>query len=244
MGAPAAADQTIAARRHGRPRRLSPEQRSRDIVAEAVEYFAEVGFEGGTRELARRLGVTQPLLYSYFPSKDDLVQEVYRRVYLDRWNPAWDDLLTDRSRPLRERLEVFYAEYTDRIFSRKWIRIYLFAGLRGVEINRWYNSIVEDSILKRLVREFRVELGLDEHASISREEIELFWTMHGGIFYYGVRKHIYGFDVLEDKQVMINNALDVYFGSAKLVLDRSGRGRSDRGASSNTTAEKNPNHRT
>jgi hypothetical protein len=37
----------------------------------------------GTRDLARRLGVTQPLLYRYFPSKDDLIKEVYRTVYLE-----------------------------------------------------------------------------------------------------------------------------------------------------------------
>ena len=27
--------------------------------------------------------MTQPLLYRYFPSKDDLIKEVYRTVYLE-----------------------------------------------------------------------------------------------------------------------------------------------------------------
>ena len=47
--------------------RLSPAERERLIVAGAVRYFAEVGFGGQTRELSRRLGITQPLLYRYFP---------------------------------------------------------------------------------------------------------------------------------------------------------------------------------
>ena len=51
-------------------RRLSPDDRRREFVAKATEFFAEEGFGGGTRDLARRLGVTQPLLYRYFPSKD------------------------------------------------------------------------------------------------------------------------------------------------------------------------------
>ncbi len=54
------------------------------IVREAVSFFAEHGFEGQTRELARRLGITQPLLYRYFPDKAALIDRVYREVFLDR----------------------------------------------------------------------------------------------------------------------------------------------------------------
>jgi AcrR family transcriptional regulator len=64
-------------------KRLSPDDRRKEFVAKATEFFADEGFDGGTRDLARRLGVTQPLLYRYFPSKDDLIKEVYRTVYLD-----------------------------------------------------------------------------------------------------------------------------------------------------------------
>src|SRR5215213_8212708 len=78
--------------------------------------------------LARRLGVTQPLLYRYFPSKDDLIKEVYRTVYLDPLETGWEQLLVDRSRPLRDRLLEFYRTYTDAIFTRKWLRIYLYSG--------------------------------------------------------------------------------------------------------------------
>src|SRR3954468_12103960 len=89
-------------------RRLSPDERSREFVAKAAEFFSEEGFGGGTRALARGLGVTQPLLYRYFPSKDDLIKEVYRTVYLDPLETGWEELLTDRSRPLRDRLQEFY----------------------------------------------------------------------------------------------------------------------------------------
>src|SRR5215469_5103058 len=102
-------------------RRLSPEDRRQEFVAKATEFFAEEGFGGGTRALARRLGVTQPLLYRYFPSKDDLIKEVYRTVYLEPLDTGWEKLLTDRTRPLRDRLLEFYRGYTDVIFTRKWI---------------------------------------------------------------------------------------------------------------------------
>ena len=89
-------------------KRLSPDDRRKEFVAKATEFFADEGFGGGTRDLARRLGVTQPLLYRYFPSKDDLIKEVYRTVYLEPLDTGWEKLLADRSRPIRDRLQEFY----------------------------------------------------------------------------------------------------------------------------------------
>ena len=128
-------------------KRLSPDDRRKEFVAKATEFFSEQGFGGGTRDLARRLGVTQPLLYRYFPSKDDLIKEVYRTVYLEPLDPGWEKLLTDRSRPIRDRLQEFYNAYTNVIFTRKWLRIYLYSGLKGLDINRWYVGVVRDKIL-------------------------------------------------------------------------------------------------
>src|SRR6201994_471815 len=92
-----------ASPKRARPKqkRLSPVDRRKDFVAKATEFFADEGFNGGTRDLASRLGVTQPLLYRYFPSKDDLIKEVYRTVYLEPFDAGWDKLLADRSRPFR-----------------------------------------------------------------------------------------------------------------------------------------------
>jgi AcrR family transcriptional regulator len=191
-------------------KRLSPDDRRADFLRKAASFFAEEGFNGGTRELARKLGVTQPLLYRYFPSKDELIAEVYRTVYLERWNPDWDDLLGDRSRPIRARLQIFYEAYTDAIFTRQWMRIYLFSGLKGLEINRWYVGLVHERVLVRIIEEYRHEVGLPLQEKPSQAELELAWVLHGGIFYYGVRKHIYASPVLDDKSRVISNALDVF----------------------------------
>jgi AcrR family transcriptional regulator len=197
----------------GRQKRLSPADRRREFVAKATEFFSDEGFGGGTRDLARRLGVTQPLLYRYFPSKDELIKEVYRTVYLEPLETGWDKLLADRSRPLRDRLQEFYSAYTDAIFTRKWLRIYLYAGLKGLDINRWYVGVVRDKILTRIIRECRHEAGLPAHGKPSASEIELAWVFHGGIFYYGVRKYIYESPVLDDKNRMISDALDAFLAS-------------------------------
>ncbi len=191
-------------------RRLSPDERRREIIAQATEFFAEHGFGGVTRELARQLGIAQPLLYRYFPSKEHLIKEVYRTVYLERWDPAWGTLLTDRSRPLMERLKEFYRGYTDVVFTRKWMRIYLFSGLKGLDINRWYlKNVVQPKILVPIINEYRHQAGLPAKKP-TQAEIELAWAFHDGIFYYGVRKVIYEAPVLRDKEQFIATTLDVF----------------------------------
>ena len=202
-------------------RRLSPDDRRREFVATATEFFSEEGFGGGTRALARRLGVTQPLLSRYFPSKDDLIKEVYRTVYLDPLETGLEKFLTDRSRSLRSRLLEFYRTYPDAIFTRKWLRIYLYSGLKGLDINRWYVGMVEDKILTRIIREYRHDVGLAVQNKPSAAELELAWVLHGGIFYYGVRKYIYESPVLEDKEQVIGDALDVFLAGFERVNETS-----------------------
>ena len=215
---------TPAKRARVKQRRLSADDRRSEFVTKATELFAEEGFGGGTRALARKLGVTQPLLYRYFPSKDDLIKEVYRKVYLEPLEIGWEKILSDRSRPLRVRLQEFYEIYTDAIFNRKWLRIYLYSGLKGLDINRWYVGMVRDKILTRILRECRHDAGLAAQGRPSAAELELAWVFHGGIFYYGVRKYIYEAPVLEDKAQMISDALDIFLAGfekmAEVATDR------------------------
>lgn len=190
--------------------RLSPEERRKDFIRKATELFSEEGFNGGTRELARRLGVTQPLLYRYFPSKEDLIKEVYRTVYLEPLDTGWEKLLSDRSSSVRERLCQFYAAYTDLVFTRKWLRIYFFSALKGLDINRWYVAFVRDKILTRIAKECRHAAGLPAQAKVTKVELEMAWVFHSGVFYYGVRKYIFDAPVLDSKEQMIGDAVDCY----------------------------------
>jgi AcrR family transcriptional regulator len=176
-----------------RRRRFSPSDRRHQIIEAAVEYFSEVGFDGSTRDLAKKLGVTQPLIYRYFPSKEDLIREVYNQVYLGRWRAEWEDLISDRRLPLRERLVTFYLRYTEVIFASEWMRIYLFSGLRGLGINQWWITFVEERILRRICEEIRFVYDLPgfDVLPIQDAEIDLYWMFQGGIFYYGMRRHVY-----------------------------------------------------
>ena len=141
---------TKRAKRKPPSRRLLPGEREKQIVSEAIRFFSEVGFSGQTRELSRRLGITQPLLYRYFPSKRALLERVYREVFLGRWDPAWRALLEDRSRPLRARLIEFYRRYAAVVFRPEWIRLYMYAELAGTGFNRRYIDMLEKQLLRRI----------------------------------------------------------------------------------------------
>lgn len=200
--------------------RLAPAARERLIVEEAIRFFAEVGFGGQTRELSRRLGITQPLLYRYFPSKQALIERVYREVFLARWDPTWETLLEDRSRRLRDRLIEFYRRYSAVIFKPEWIRLYMYSGLAGMDLNRRYIELLERLLLRRVCVELRAELGLpgEEEIPIKPEELELVWVLHAGIFYYGVRKFIYKAKARQEPEHTIEHAVDSMLGGAPKVL--------------------------
>jgi AcrR family transcriptional regulator len=203
-------------------RRLSPEARRSEIVQKAVQFFAEKGFESGTRDLANYLNITQPLLYRYFPTKEDLIKEVYQTAYLDVWRGSWDELLVDRSRPLVERLQHFYTEYTDVIMNEDWMRIYFFAALRGAEINKRYIKFIEERILKQITREFLIEFGAHGDKLNEKIELEHVWHLQSAIFYYGVRRFVYKLEPDVSKDDMINDAIEMFVSGYRSMLLRRG----------------------
>ena len=163
------------------------------IVRKAVQYFAEHGFDGSTRDLAQHIGVTQSLLYRYFPTKQALIERVYGQVYVARWNPLWEDLLRDRSKPFEERLKGYYLEYAQNLIRNEWVRILIFAGLRQKGIDDKFFKLLYDRIFKPVVMEARHEFG---YVPPSRNddmtiEIELVWALHASIFYMGMRRWVY-----------------------------------------------------
>ena len=190
-------------------RRLRAVNREQQIVDEAVSFFAEKGFSGQTRELASRLGITQPLLYRYFPTKRDLIERVFDEVYLNRMNPEWSTLLTDRSEPLQARLCEFYRAYSEATYRYEWIRIYMFSALMGEQLNRRYIKLVEKKLLTPICVELRDYCGLPDvkENPVSQLELEHVWVMHGGLFYYAIRKHIYHGRVSKDFRAIVSRAV-------------------------------------
>ncbi len=201
--------------------RLSPADRERQIIDGAIAYFSEVGFSGQTRELSKRLGITQPLLYRYFSNKQALVDKVYQTVFEGRWNPAWIGLLKNRTIPLRGRLVEFYRQYSEATYRPDWIRIYMYAGLSDPVLNQRYIKLIRRELLPVYCVELRHYCGVDDLAApVSDEEMEFVWSLHGGMFYYAVRHHVYKMRMTVDFMTKAINAIDNFLAGAKTTYPR------------------------
>jgi AcrR family transcriptional regulator len=201
--------------------RLSREAREKLIVEGAIRFFAEVGFGGQTRELSRQLRMSQSLLFKYFPTKGHLIDRVYREVYLSRWNPYWEVLLQDDKITIRERLLKFYLEYAHRIMDYHWIRIFLYAGLLGSEINKNYLDLLKTRIIYKICHAVRREAGLSKLSDddLNERDLQLVWALQGSILYLAIQRHVYrnlsdggldGIDrIIEDRvDAFMNGALN------------------------------------
>lgn len=204
----------------GRRTRLNPHERERQIVQGAVNFFAEVGFSGRTRDLAQRLGITQGLLYRYFPSKEALMDRVYQEVFEAKWNPDWDDWLEDEDQPLRDRLVRFYTDYARVIHTYEWVRIFLLSGMAGLDINQRYLRLVRKRIYPKIIRMLRQEFGLPhrEDGVLSRQEEDLMLNLHGMVFFLGIRKWIYRFDIQGSTEDLVSQQIELILSGAKSIL--------------------------
>ncbi len=207
-------------------KRLSSSERKQHILREAIRFFSEEGFSGSTHELAKKIGVTQPLIYRYFASKEELVKEVYNSLYEGTWNREWETILTDRARALKDRLVEFYLSYTNIVFDRDWMRIYLFSGLRGLDLNRWWSQFVEQRILVTICDELRHENGYEgiSRLPITPWELELLWSFQGSLFYYAMRRDIYRTKVHMEFNEFLSLSIDTlrvqYANSSKERFDK------------------------
>ena len=207
------------------PRRknMRAQDREKLIVEEAVRFFAECGFEGQTRELAKRMGISHAVIYKHFDSKDALIERVYEHIYLRRWNPAWETLIVNRERPLQDRLTQFYREYAERVFDYDWVRIFVSSGLKSYDLTQRYLSLIRNKVILPAALELRHELSQDAvKGPPSDQELELFWGLHGGIFYIAIRRFVYNVTTDIDLGAAAENAVEVFFNGVEAAHRKAG----------------------
>lgn len=207
-------------------KRLLPNEREEQIVQGAIAFFAEVGFEGQTRELARRLGITQGLIYRYFPEKQMLLDRVYSTIFERRWSINWDDDLRDRTVDLRTRLIRFYTEYARVIHTHDWVRIYLLSGLSGLDINERYGTLLIRKVFPVVINEVRHENGLPPNppGALADDEVEQMIILHGMVFYEGIRRWVYRMKPPVDPALKLSRQIDMFlFGASQLYSKKASR---------------------
>lgn len=170
--------------------RLPHATRRAQILSQAAEFFAEFGLTAQTRALAAVCGISQRLLYRFFPTKSALIEEVYKTEIAGPFKAVWFADLCNRSRPIEERLNNFYSEYYDQVLTRRWLRLFLYASLADLGMAPAYSSAIVSHMLEVIVQESAHELGL----ALPQDKAlchELGWALHGAISHLGIRRRIY-----------------------------------------------------
>ncbi|MBI2686164.1 MAG: TetR/AcrR family transcriptional regulator [Acidobacteria bacterium] len=140
--------------------KLSRADRRKAIVDTAAQLFAEVGFRGGTtRELARRVGVTEPVLYEHFQTKRDLYSAII------------DDSSVDDFAEARLRLERKAAECNPRDFFKYFAN----SVAEHFSANPNYLRLI---LFSALEKHDLAELCFERHAKVAHQIVTNFIKGH------------------------------------------------------------------
>lgn len=204
-------------------RRMSTTDRKRQILDRAIQFFAKHGIEGQLRNLTKGIGVTHTLLYHYFPTKDALIKAVYEDVFESRWKPEWEALLDEKKLSPEEKLNAFYIDYSNTVLTYDFVRILIFSGLSDHSISDRFFELLRSRLLPRLIRETRKYCGRNTRSKPSQRELELLMGLHGGIFYIGMRRWVYGQAIYDSntantEQEIIQDRIRSYLLSAKTLF--------------------------
>lgn len=117
------------------PRRFSADERRQQLVEIAARLFAEKGFTGTTtREIARAAGVTEAIIFRYFPRKDDLYAAILEWKSSQERTSEWCDELAAAARLQDDRLVIRTVVRRLIEFVRRdpaFLRLMLHSALEG-----------------------------------------------------------------------------------------------------------------
>lgn len=200
--------------------RLPREERRAQILAQASQFFAEYGLTAQTRALADACGISQRLLYSFFPSKAALLEEVYRSQIAGPFKAIWFADLKDRTKTVEQRLVAFYEDYYWGVTTRHWLRLFLYASLAELAMAPAYINAIVTHMLEIIVAEAALEQGLEVPADPASVQ-EIGWILHGAVSHLAIRRHIYGNDNPMAVREVLGLHVRSFIGGLGTVLKRS-----------------------
>ena len=164
-----------------KPRRRMSAAARREVVADAAaELFAERGYRGASiEEIARRSGVTPPVVYEHFASKRDLYRELLERHFADLREVWYEHFAGDA--PAEQRV----ARSVDAWFS--YVEAHPFAGRvlfrysTDPEIEAIHADVAARS-REAILPLFAAQPGVENVAgSLESEGIEMAWVVLRGV---------------------------------------------------------------
>ncbi len=199
------------------PQRLPRAERQALVLAKAAEYFAEHGLDADTRAIADACGVSQRLLYSLFPNKAALIEEVYNREIAGIFKAIWFANLKDRSVPLEARLVAFYCDYYETLLTRRWLKLFLYSSLAGLSMAQTYTDAIVTHALEIVVTEAAHDAARAVPPTMD-ELKEVGWILHGAVSHLAIRRHLYASDNSTPVEEVIAMTVRAFLKSVPVLL--------------------------
>ncbi|HVR06341.1 MAG TPA: TetR/AcrR family transcriptional regulator [Solirubrobacteraceae bacterium] len=164
----------------GPRRRLSKPARRERIEAVASELFAEHGYQGTSmKEVARRAGVTVPVVYDHFASKRDLHHQLLQRHYAEL-RQLWREQLAGDDPP-ELRIPRAIAAWFAYVETHRYAWRMLFQDTSGdPEVRADHEAVVAES-RAQVMPLFQREAGSENLAGADREALEMAWEVMRGV---------------------------------------------------------------
>ena len=134
-------------------------RRNRDLLlTTAAEVFADKGAEAPMEEIARRANVGIGTLYRHFPTRDAVIEAVYRRE-IDRLCDGVDELIADN--PADVALAIWMRRFVDYVAKKRGMSVALKAVLGADNelftyshnrIRGALNTLVDAAVSARAIR--------------------------------------------------------------------------------------------
>ncbi|MFA5629602.1 MAG: TetR/AcrR family transcriptional regulator [Dehalococcoidales bacterium] len=140
-------------------RKIQTEERRTQILDTALSVFAHKGFAGTTvKDIACSAGISDGLMYHYFPSKEKLLEAVVEK---HSFLPQLRAILTNPEEPCRKVLKNIAIEFSS-MFTREndAAKIFLQEAHSNAEVKRvWGNLSNECSLILQQFLLSRIETG-------------------------------------------------------------------------------------
>lgn len=163
---------------------LEPGRRG-EILDAALAVFAEKGYSGGSmRDIASRVGVSEPALYRHFPGKEALFLTLVRVIATHLRDEAVDLLRAVRPESLREQIAAALADRRRRVtFAMPMLRTVLPAAAHNPAVLDEIRTIVLQPMMRELdakVAEIDAAFGVESNAESRRARVRSFFALFAG----------------------------------------------------------------
>jgi AcrR family transcriptional regulator len=161
-------------------RRLTAAARRELIAAAAAELFAERGYRGASiEEIARRSGVTPPVVYEHFDSKADLYRSLLERHFAEL-REVWREYFVGDD-PLQRRIALSFDAWFAYVEEHPFAGRVLFRYSTDPEIEAIHAEVAARS-REAILPLFAAEPGAENVAgSVAGEGIEMVWVVLRGV---------------------------------------------------------------